>query len=126
MLMGIQMIGIAFGVFMLYYTFLHYKRNEFKLMEFVLWMIFWTGLTWVAISPNSLDFLVKKVLSLSRPLDFFMIVGFLFMIFMTFFNYISVNKIRKRIERMVSEIAINNADKNVNSEKKDKETEIKI
>ena len=30
MILGIQILGIIFGLFMTYFTFLHYKRKEFK------------------------------------------------------------------------------------------------
>jgi len=33
MLLGIQLVGVLFGLFMLYITFLHGKRKEFSSKE---------------------------------------------------------------------------------------------
>ncbi len=120
MVLGIQIIGILFGVFMLYYTFLYYKRKEFRQLEFGFWVVLWGVLIAMAIWPNSLDFLVKKVLSLSRPLDFFMIVGFLFIVFLAYFNYISSKKINHKIDRIISAAAINKAETEEHKEKEPK------
>ena len=38
-ILGVQIIGILFGFFMLYYTFLQYKRKEFKMGEYTFWLI---------------------------------------------------------------------------------------
>ena len=102
---GIQIFSSLFGLFMIYLTFLHLKRKEFKIAEFGLWAIFWLVLMFLALFPNSLDFLVKDLLKLTRPLDFFIIVGFLFLIFMSFSNYTDIKKNNQRIEKIIRRIS---------------------
>ena len=41
MLLAIQIVGILFALFMIYYAYLTYKRKEFKIKEFLVWAIFW-------------------------------------------------------------------------------------
>src|SRR3989338_1203297 len=106
MLLGIQIVGILFGLFMLYLTFLHFKRREFKTLEFNAWVVLWALLMYVTLFPNSLDFLVKGILRLKRPLDFFIICGFLFVALITFLNYSSSKKSEKKIEQIVSQLAL--------------------
>ncbi len=105
-MLGIQLIGVAFGLAMIYFAFLHYKRREFTGAEFGAWIILWVCISLVALFPNSLDFLIKRVLSLQRPLDFFIICGFLFLMFLSFYNYSAVRRMEKRIQKLVSGLAI--------------------
>ena len=104
-MLGIQIIGILFAIFMLYITFLHFKRKEFKVFEFILWLILWLGLGLIAVVPNILDFLVKRTLGLSRPLDFYIIVGFLFLIATNFYTYTMAKTNSKKLEKVVREVA---------------------
>ena len=69
-LLGIQIIGILFGFFMMYYTFLHYKRKEFTVKEYGFWLILWAVFLIVTLFPGLLDPILKS-LSISRTLDFF-------------------------------------------------------
>ena len=41
MVLGIQIAGILFGLFMVYYSFLNYKRKEFSIREFSYWLVLW-------------------------------------------------------------------------------------
>tara|TARA_Y100000310_G_C20602708_1_gene773896 strand:+ start:115 stop:495 length:381 start_codon:yes stop_codon:yes gene_type:complete len=111
MLLGIQIVGVVFGIGMLYFSFLHFKRKEFGQKEAFIWMALWAGLIFVTILPNSLDFLVKKVLHLQRPLDFFIICGFLIITLLTFLNYVTAKRNSTKIKRMVRNIAIKETDR---------------
>lgn len=115
-MLGIQIVGIFFGIFMLYLSFLSFKRREFNNGEYLFWIASWVVLIFLTLFPKSLDFLVKKVLSMNRPLDFFIVLGFLFLIFLTFFNYTLIKKNQERIERVVRRLAIEKAEE----EKKEK------
>ena len=106
MLLGIQIIGILFGLFMVYFVFLNYKRNDFKISEFIIWSIIWLLFMYVSVDPNSLDFIAKDILSLQRPLDFMIIVGFIFLSFFSFSTYISEKKSRRQLEELVRNIAL--------------------
>ena len=41
MVLGIQIAGFLFGLFMIYYSFLNYKRKEFTAKEFSFWLVLW-------------------------------------------------------------------------------------
>jgi hypothetical protein len=104
-LIGIQIIGVLFGVFMMYYTFLHYKRKEFTIKEYGFWMVLWAVFILVTLYPGVLDPVLES-LSIARALDFFIIVGFLFLIGVIFYTYTIVRKSQKKIEEIVRNIAI--------------------
>ncbi len=109
-MLGIQVVGLGFGIFMIYISFLQLKRNEFTLFETTAWITLWAGMLFVTIFPKSLNFLVKDVLNLGRHLDFYLILGFLFFIFATFFNYMKVRSNDKKIEKLVRKIALKNVE----------------
>ena len=106
MILGIQVLGVLFGLFMLYVTFLHQKRNEFSIKEGVFWIVSWVFFIYVVVWPRSLDFIVKDILRVSRTFDFFIVLGFMFLIGITFYNYLVIRKTNKKIETLVRKIAL--------------------
>ena len=104
-LLGIQIIGILFGIFMMYYTFLQYKRKEFTIKEYGFWLILWAVFIIITLYPGALDPVLES-LSIARALDFFIIIGFLFLIGMIFYTYTIVRKNQKNLEEIVRNIAM--------------------
>ena len=108
MMLGIQLIGSIFGLFMLYITFLHFKRNEFTTNEAGLWTIIWVAFLTVTLIPQITDPIIKT-LQIARTMDLFIILGFMFLITANFYTYGVVRKVQKRTENIVREIAIKKA-----------------
>ena len=104
-ILGIQILGFLFGFFMMYYTFLHYKRKEFTIKEYSFWFIFWGAFVIVTLFPQILDPFLAT-LSIARVLDFFIITGFLFLIFVNFYTYTIVRKNQTKVEEIVRKIAL--------------------
>ncbi len=104
-ILGIQILGILFGFFMIYYTFLQYKRKEFTIKEYSFWFAFWAAFVVVTLFPQILDPLLKTF-SIARTLDFFIITGFLFLIFVSFYTYTMVRKNQRKIEEIVRNVAL--------------------
>ena len=104
-ILGIQIIGILFGSFMMYYTFLHYKRKEFTIKEYAFWLTLWAVFIIVTLFPIILNPILKTI-GVVRALDFFIIMGFLFLIGAIFYTYAIVRKNQKRIEEIVRIIAV--------------------
>ncbi len=106
MVLGIQILGILFGLFMIYITFISGKRREFTTKEGGFWIIVWVLFILVSLFPRGLDFLIKGVLKLQRPLDFFIIAGFMFMIGFIFYSYTLIRKSQKKLEKIVRKMAM--------------------
>ena len=104
-ILGIQILGILFGFFMIYYTFLHYKRKEFTIKEYSFWFIFWGAFVIVTLFPQILDPFLATI-GIIRALDFFIIAGFLFLIFVAFYTYSQTRKNQKKLEEIVRNIAL--------------------
>ncbi len=109
-ILGIQIIGILFGFFMMYYTFLNYKRKEFKIGEYVFWLLIWALFVIVTVLPGILDPIVKT-LDFARTLDFFIIVAFVFLTGISFYIYTTTKKNQNKIEQIVRKIAFKEAKK---------------
>ena len=105
MVLGIQIAGFLFGVFMIYYSFLNYKKKEFTVKEFVFWAAVWVLFILVALFPSFLDPIVKYF-GFFRALDVLIVSGFLFLIIAIFYTYTLLRKTQKQIETVVREVAI--------------------
>jgi len=106
MVLGVQIVGMLFGVFLLYLTFLHRKKKEFTAREYVFWSFIWIVLIGVSLMPTALDFFVKRLLQIDRRLDFFIITGFLFLTAVIFYTYGIVRRNQQKIEDIVRQVAI--------------------
>ena len=105
MVLAIQIAGFLFGLFMIYYSFLNYKRKEFTTKEFSFWLLLWIVFIIVTLFPSILDPLIKP-LGFFRALDFLIISGFLFLIVAIFYTYTITRKNQKQLEKVVREVAI--------------------
>jgi len=110
-MLGIQIFGVLFALFMFYLTFLHQKRKEFTVKEYLCWFGTWAVFLLLVLFPTSLDFFIKNILHLARRLDFFIIIGFMFVIGVLFHTYTIMRKTQNKVERVVREIAIERQNK---------------
>jgi len=110
MVLEIQIIGIVFALIMSYFSFLQLKRKEITNTEFTFWIICWIAITAIALFPSILDPIVETF-AFARALDLVIVLGFLFLITITYFNYASIKKIKKKQEAIVREVAFKRAKK---------------
>ena len=106
--LGIQVFGLAFSAFMLYLSFLYYKKREFTLTECGFWALFAAIFATLSIFPDVLNPVVRS-LNLGRKLDLLIILGFMFLIAATFYSYRIVRHTQKQLEDLVRQIAIERA-----------------
>jgi len=109
-ILSVQIIGVLFGVFMMYYTFLHYKRREFRKLEYSFWLALWALFAVVTIIPDVLDPVVKTF-HFARTLDLLIIIGLLFFTGIAFYMYTITRKNQNKIEQMVRKMAFKEAKK---------------
>lgn len=105
MVLGIQIAGFLFGLFMIYYSFLNYKRKEFTIKEFGFWLSLWIVFIVIALFPNLLDPIVKS-LKFARTFDLLVIGGFIYMILAIFYTYTVTRKTQRKLEIVVREFAM--------------------
>ena len=102
---GVQIAGVLFGAFMIYYTFLNYKRKQFTTTEFTFWILVWISFASVAIYPSVLDLIAPKI-GAYRNLDLITLAGLMFLSVSVFYIYTLSRKNQQQLEIVVREIAI--------------------
>jgi len=107
---GLQLIGLIFTFVQAYFTFLHFKRGEFTLRECLGWMSIWLVFGAVTLFPEFFKVVAGNFGAL-RPLDFFTILGFIVILSISFYTYVSVDRLRKSLEKAVRELALKKDEK---------------
>jgi hypothetical protein len=106
MVIGIQIAGLAFALVMLYTFFINYKKNDITRREFNLWLLFWLLFIILTLYPPILD-PILGTLNFTRALDFFAVMGILFLVIITLHNYLLVKRTKRRVEVLVRKLALN-------------------
>jgi len=105
MIAGVQIIGFLFGLFMIYLTFLYYKRKEYNTKAFGAWMFVWVFFLLIVAFPTMIYGLMET-LKVQRTADFFVMAGFLFFALIIFYLFVSVKHMQKNVEKIVRKLAI--------------------
>mgnify|MGYP001578350442 FL=1 len=106
-LLGIQLIGIIFGIFMLYLTFLNYKQDKFTSKEWLAWNGMWIIFFAITLFPSLLN-PILETLNLYRAMDFYISLGFLFFILIIFYVYTITRTNQQKLELIVRKLAFEN------------------
>lgn len=105
MIVGLQITGILFAFFMIYFALLHYKKGQLNGMEITSWIIIWAILILVVIFPDIVRTYAASF-SISRVLDLLIGGAFIVIFVMVGSAYIRVNKLEKRLEDLVRKLAL--------------------
>lgn len=101
----IQFLGVIFGLGMMYFTFVKFKRKELSRTELMVWFTGWIILIIIALFPFALDRIIAP-LHFYRRLDFFVVLGFFVLLGLSFFNYSTLKKMEKKVEVFVRREAL--------------------
>jgi len=105
MLLGIQIIVFFFSLLMAYYSFLNFKRKELSKKETCLWLSLWTLVIITTCIPDLVKTFSNQI-GLARPLDGYIIFGFMLLTSIIFYLYVLVRKNQRNTEEIVRKIAI--------------------
>lgn len=109
-ILGVQIIAILFAIFMLYVAFLHWKRKDIGGAEIFLWTAIWLGFILVALFPDFLLNITKK-LFFARVLDLLIVIAFMILAFLGFQNYVANRRMERKIEELVRKEALKDSKK---------------
>lgn len=101
----LQAIGVAYLAFMVYLTFLYYKRNNYSVQSFIFWTVVWAVGAVLLLTPNLANKLIPK-LQVVRVLDLYLIVGLIFFSAVCFFTYAAVKRTENKVEELVRQVAL--------------------
>jgi hypothetical protein len=109
MLFGVQILILLFGLVMIYFTFLYYKRANYDKMGLVVWFLVWLGFIFLGVFPQTV-YGVMQLLAIERTADVFYAAGMLFFAVLIFYIYNITKKNQKQLETLVREIAFKRAE----------------
>ena len=101
----IQFLTLIFALVQCYFTFLHFKRKEFTIRECLGWLLVWVALALVALFPSEFT-IFSGSLGTIRSLDLFTILGFFLVLSITFYTYVELDRLRRKLEKMVRDNAL--------------------
>ena len=104
-IIGVQLILIFFGLFMLYVSFVYWKRKSFTNTTFGLWMVIWLVFLMFSLFPKILEPLLKELFFI-RAMDFGMIVAFMILTYLTIDNNVRIKKYENKMEKIVRSMAV--------------------
>ncbi len=109
-MIGIQIVAVFFALIMIYFSYLHFRRGEFRKIEFFFWLILWLGLIVVTVYPSSVSVFLEAF-SITRAFDLVVVVGIVVVFGVTFRNYVIVRRMEKRIEDFTRNESIKDVNK---------------
>jgi len=54
-LIGIQIVGLIFGLIMIYFSYVYFRRKEFSPRDFIMWGAVWTAFIIAILFPQKLN-----------------------------------------------------------------------
>ncbi len=104
-LIGVQIAAIVFSIFMIYFTYLCYKRRYFEFVSFIIWMLIFVVLIIATLFPTIL-LPIQEALKISRLFDLFLIAGIFLLITITYINFLYIQKLKMKLEKLVQDRAM--------------------
>jgi len=101
----LQVLSVLFGLFMIYWVRLHFKKQHFELLEYSLWITIWLVFIYLAIFPQTFQG-ITEVLRISRVFDLLVIIALMIIVFLTLQNRIFFRRLEKKLEMIVRKKAI--------------------
>lgn len=109
MITGVQVMALFAALILSYMSFLQLKRHEFTIREYFGWQVIWICFGAVTLFPESFKVLAGQF-GTFRTLDFFTVVGFIVVLSISFYTYVNVDRLRKRLEKAIRELALTTLD----------------
>ena len=104
MINGIQVIGLIFGLGILYLTYVYRKRGDFTKKEFLVWGLLWFGFVILVIFPSTTN-IVLESLNVKRSMDLFTIMGMIGLFGITFYIYDVLRKEQRKSQNIAKQLA---------------------
>lgn len=106
----IQILLIAFAFFALTRTIRQYKQGRVPRMQLLLWLLFWFGVVFVAVLPQTTDTLAKLV-GVGRGADFVTYISLLVLFYFSFRLFIKIEHVEQELTRLVRKMSLEEFDK---------------
>ncbi|MFA6322221.1 MAG: DUF2304 domain-containing protein [Candidatus Buchananbacteria bacterium] len=108
--MIIQILIIAFILFVVWRTALRYQKKDITNREFWLWLIFWLLVGAATLVPKKTD-LVAQYIGVQRGADLLVYISIITLFFIVFKIIVKLEKIDREITKVIRQRAIDEAEK---------------
>jgi len=108
MLFGVQILILLFGLVMIYFTFLYYKRSNYDKVGLVFWFLVWLGFIFLGMFPQTV-YGIMEALAIERTADFFYAGGMVVFSVVLFYMYNITMKNQRQVEILVRKLAFKDA-----------------
>lgn len=105
MVNGVQILGIAFSLLMLYFTYLYFKRKEFTKTEAGSWCAVWIVLILLLAFPGWIGSVTENF-GFARAFDVFTVLGFIFLLTLCFTLTQRVHKLDRKLRQAIQQEAL--------------------
>jgi hypothetical protein len=109
MVLTIQYFAAFFGIIMIYFTYIFFKKKSLTLMDFSIWGSVWVLFVFAVIFPQTLDIFLETF-NIMSAIDFFAIFAFIFIFGLVFYLHVVVRNIQKKTDKIVRETAVHKAE----------------
>ena len=104
-IIGVQLILLFFGLFMLYVSFVYWKRKAFTDGTFAVWVLVWVVFLLFSLFPKILEPLLRELFFV-RAMDFGMIVAFMVLTYLTIENNVRMKRYEDNLEKLIRRRAV--------------------
>lgn len=101
----LQLVSVLFGLFMIYFVRLHYRKNHIEKFEYSVWVLLWIVFTFLAIFPQTFQGLVQE-LRISRVFDLLNIIALMILAFLVFHGAIKSREFEHKLEDLIRRKAL--------------------
>ncbi len=105
MILGLQFLAVVFGLVMIYFAYVNFRRGEIGRIEMAIWAAAWVGAIIIVLFPDTLRN-IAETFFISRLLDLLIMGGFVLVIVMVSLAYIRTKRIEKKLEELIRREAL--------------------
>ncbi|MBU1164113.1 DUF2304 domain-containing protein [Patescibacteria group bacterium] len=107
--MIIKVLVVFFVIFAIWRTLLKLKKQELRIGEAIVWVVFWLAVAVVAITPQTTD-IIAQFVGVSRGIDLLVYVSIIVLFFLIFKLIVKLEKIERSISKITRHIALKESD----------------
>lgn len=108
---GAKLLLLVFIIFILYKTFLSLSRRRIHLLEFLLWVAFWTVIA-IFIAVPSLTQQLADLFGIVRGVDLMIYISTIVAYFLHYYSMLNHRDTEKKLTELSRIIALQNAEDN--------------
>lgn len=102
---GLQIATVAFSVFMMYISYIYYRKRYFNVYLLLVWLLIFAALMVVTVFPTLLN-PFQRILNIARLFDLFIFLAILFLTILTFMNFLHLQKLSKKMDKFIQNDAL--------------------